>query len=284
MKILVTGANGYLGQGVIVQLLNLGHDVIAVDLDVENIDNRAKKIKADIFSIENPFYFFEYPDVVLHMAWRNGFIHNSFTHIEDIFKHFIFIKSIINGGAKHIAVLGTMHEIGFWEGSIDENTPTNPLNYYGIAKDALRKIVYLLCKEKNVKYQWIRGFYIVGNTKYGSSVFSKITQAEERKETSFPFTSGQNQWDFLDYDEFCNQVACIVVQDKVDGIINACSGYPEKLADRVERFIKENHYKIKLSYGTFPDRLYDSKAVWGNNKKITEILKNKSLEDKENKE
>lgn len=54
----------------------------------------------------------------------------------------------------------------------------------------------------------------------------------------------------------------------MNGIINICSGRPEKLSDRVERFIKENQYNIHLEYGAFPDRTYDSKAVWGNNKKI----------------
>ena len=55
-------------------------------------------------------------------------------------------------------------------------------------------------------------------------------------------------------------------------IINICTGHPEKLADRVERFIKENKLKIKLQYGAFPDRAYDSKAVWGNDNKIKTIL------------
>ena len=58
---------------------------------------------------------------------------------------------------------------------------------------------------------------------------------------------------------------------KINGIINICHGRPEKLAERVERFIKENKYKIKLDYGKFPDRPYDSKAVWGDDKKIKYI-------------
>ena len=37
-------------------------------------------------------------------------------------------------------------------------------------------------------------------------------------------------------------------------------------------FIKENGYKIKLDYGKFPDRPYDSKAVWGDDKKIRKIM------------
>jgi len=58
----------------------------------------------------------------------------------------------------------------------------------------------------------------------------------------------------------------------VNGIINICSGRPERLSDRVERFIKENDYNIKLKYGAFPDRPYDSKAIWGNDTKIKSIM------------
>ena len=84
---------------------------------------------------------------------------------------------------------------------------------------------------------------------------------------------GQNQFDFIDYEDFCEQIARAVGQNEVLGIINICSGRPEKLADRVERFIRENGYKIKLKYGAFPDRPYDSKAVWGDGIKMEKILK-----------
>ena len=87
----------------------------------------------------------------------------------------------------------------------------------------------------------------------------------------FPFTLGLNQFDFLNYDLFSKLVADTVSQNKINGIINICSGRPEKLADRVERFIKENNYDIKLQYGVFPDRPYDSKAIWGDDKKIRQI-------------
>ena len=80
---------------------------------------------------------------------------------------------------------------------------------------------------------------------------------------------------FINYDDFCEQVARAVGQDKVLGVINICSGHPEKLADRVEQFIRENGYKIKLKYGAFPDRPYDSKAVWGDGSKIDIIMSNK---------
>lgn len=272
MKILVTGANGYIGTGVVKALLSLNQDVIATDFNVDGIDKRAKTIAGNIFELENPFEYFEKPDVVLHLAWRNGFVHNSETHLIDLPNHFAFLSRLAESGVKKIVALGSMHEIGFWEGRINEDTPCNPMSLYGISKNALRETLDLLCKQKNIKFQWIRGYYIVGNSEKGASIFSKITAAEKEEKSEFPFTTGKNQYDFIDYDEFCNQIANVVINNNVIGIINCCSGQPESLASRVERFIKENNYNIKLKYGAFPDRPYDSLAVWGDNTKIKQIL------------
>ena len=274
MKVLVTGANGYLGQGIVKHILNCGIEVIAADFKVENVDDRADKRVCDLFAIEDPYNFFGTPDIILHLAWRDGFVHYSNAHIDDLSKHYDFIRKISESKVKKIVVMGSMHEIGFYEGSIKEDTPCNPITPYGISKNALRMLTQMLCKKNVKKFQWLRGYYIVGNSQYGSSIFSKITAAETEGKREFPFTMGQNQFDFIDYEDFCEQVARAVVQDEVLGIINICSGHPEKLADRVERFIKDNGYKIKLKYGAFPDRPYDSKAVWGDGTKIERIIQN----------
>ena len=276
MKILVTGADGYLGQGIVKQLLDDGNEVIAADFSAEHIDSRAKSVKCDLFSVEDPFEYFYNPDVLLHLAWRDGFVHYSDAHIQDLYKHYGFIRKMAESGVKRIAVMGSMHEIGLFEGSINEDTPCNPITPYGISKNALRELTKTITNKYNITYQWLRGYYIVGNSGYGSSIFSKITAAAKEGKKEFPFTLGQNQYDFIDYADFCKQVSAAVGQDKINGIINICSGRPEKLSDRVERFIKENCYDIKLKYGAFPDRPYDSKAVWGNDQKITSILENAS--------
>lgn len=272
MKVLVTGANGYLGQGVVKKLVDFGAEVVAADFAVQNVDERAERMACNLFDAENPYEFFGKPDVLLHMAWRDGFVHNSDAHIVDLPKHYKFLKSMMESGVKQVAVIGTMHEIGFYEGCIKEDTPCNPMSLYGIGKDALRNTTMLLAKQNNVNFQWLRGYYIVGNSQFGNSIFSKITLAESEGKDEFPFTMGQNQYDFVDYEDFCTQVAATVIQDEVLGIINICSGKPEKLADRVERFINENGYSIKLKYGAFPDRPYDSKAVWADGSKIGKIL------------
>ncbi len=42
MKILITGANGYLGTGIVKEVLDNGNEVIATDFELKFVDERRK--------------------------------------------------------------------------------------------------------------------------------------------------------------------------------------------------------------------------------------------------
>lgn len=69
MKILVTGANGYLGLGIVKVLLDMGNEVVAADFAAQNVDERAVKKECNLFEVEDPYNYFEHPDVLLHLAY-----------------------------------------------------------------------------------------------------------------------------------------------------------------------------------------------------------------------
>lgn len=274
MKILVTGANGYIGRHVVKALLDKGADVIACDIITADVDPRAERHDFDLFKLSdgNIFEQLGSPDVCLHMAWRNGFEHNASTHIGDLSAHYMFLTRMIDEGVKQLAVMGTMHEVGYWEGAINENTPCNPISMYGIAKDALRRAMLLYCSQHDCVLQWLRCYYIHGDDSRNHSIFAKICQAEAEGREKFPFTSGKAKYDFIEVDELADQLSATVMQYDETGIINCCSGNPVSLGERVERFIKENGFKIKLEYGAFPDRPYDSPIIFGDNSRIKRIM------------
>ena len=272
-SVLVTGAGGYIGRHVVQSLLERGLEVKALDIRFDGVDERAERVSLDLFSDDPGIYdAMGRPDVVLHMAWRDGFTHNSPAHIDDLPKHYRLIENLYAAGLKHLAVMGTMHEVGYWEGAIDEESPCAPASLYGIAKNALRETTRLSAQARGAVFQWIRAYYIVGDDVHGNSIFSKLLAAATAGQKTFPFTSGKNLYDFISIDELADQIAAILDQDEVTGIINACSGEPMALSERVERYIRENGLDISLEYGAYPDRPYDSPGVWGDAAKIRQIL------------
>lgn len=273
-KIAITGAGGFLGRGIIEALLSYNVELVAVGNHLDRIEANVVKIEKDIFDMENPYVEMESPDVVLHLAWKDGFVHASQAHFGYLNQHVKFVQKLLESPLKKLSVMGTAHEIGFFEGSVNEQTPTNPQSEYGIAKNALRQFVQLCAKRNNKEYQWLRAYYIVKPDLIGNSIFSKLMQAAADGKHKFPFATGENQNDFLDYEQFSKMVAATVVQDEVLGVINIASGRPQPLAVVVEKFIQDNHLPIELEYGVYPQREYDSKAIWGDSHKIEQILKN----------
>ena len=176
MEILITGANGFIGSHLVTELIDAGHHVIAMDLDNKNIDSRAMFLKNDLFSFSINMFEEKFPhlDAVIHLAWQDGFNHYAFSHVDNMIKHFYFIKKIIDAGNPSISIMGTAHEIGYHEGKINENTPCNPLSYYGIAKNTLRQLIFAYAKDKSVSVKWLRAFYITGDDRHNHSVFTKI--------------------------------------------------------------------------------------------------------------
>jgi dTDP-6-deoxy-L-talose 4-dehydrogenase (NAD+) len=275
--IVVTGAAGYVGRHVVTALLDAGDRVIAVARPSRrrehSLDNRAKFVSADVlapgFSIADAAG--DDVDAVVHLAWQDGFAHNAPSHVENLSAHFAFLERLVDSGVPRIVVLGSMHEVGYWEGAIATTTPTNPLSMYGIAKDALRRASVLALSDR-VELAWVRSYYIVGDDRFNQSIFTKILHAVDEGRTSFPFTSGANRYDFIDIDELGQQIAAVALSIGETGVINCCSGTAVALRDRVERFIVENDLPITLDYGAFPDRAYDSPAVWGDDTRIRGIM------------
>ena len=274
-KILVTGGNGYIGKHVVKLLLDSGYPVMVAVSHPERTDPRAIICPEPIFSgAEDIYRRVGSPDVCIHMAWKDGFSHNSPAHMENLSKHIVFCQHMMQGGLPILSCMGTMHEVGYWEGAIGENTPCAPQTQYGIAKNAMRQSLLLSAKETTCVLHWLRLYYIVSDDVNGQNIFSKILKSAENGQTTFPFTSGRNLYDFIEIDELARLITMASLQTEVSGVTDVCTGKPESLASCVERFIQSHHLSIKLLYGKYPDRPYDSPGEWGDSTKIQKIQEN----------
>jgi nucleoside-diphosphate-sugar epimerase len=274
LKYLVTGANGYIGRSVVTSLVSRGHNVVVASRSKLLRDDGVEVFSGDVL-IPNKNIFEETgrPDVLIHLAWEDGFVHSSPKHLDNLPAHTAFLKNMLAGGLKHVVGAGTSHEIGFHIGPITEYTPTFPQQAYGIAKNHLRLVQELLCREHGAVNQWVRCFYIVGDDANNNSIFKKLLLAEAEGKAEFPLNSGELLFDFIDVAELGEMIADVAAQEEIIGTINCCSGEPVTLKTMVLRFIEEHDLKIKPVWGAFPMRAYDSRAVWGDATKIRAIRK-----------
>jgi dTDP-6-deoxy-L-talose 4-dehydrogenase (NAD+) len=276
-KVLVTGATGYIGTHVVEALLEKNAEVICVSRGGEHPNPNATSVVRDFADISVGELAEWGPlDLVVHLAWADGFIHDSPAHISNLPRHVEFLKRVMEARIPKFVGLGTMHEVGYWEGEINETTPNRPRSMYGIAKNAFREAARLETQKSAAIFQWLRAYYILGDDERNNSLFSKILRWENEGKREFPFNSGVNRYDFIDVRLLGRQIAAASLQSEIVGVIDCCSGKAVALRDQVEAFIEERGLQIRPEYGAFPDRSYDSPAVWGSVSKIAQIMEKES--------
>lgn len=278
-RIVVTGADGYIGTHVIAELVRQKErfDITAAVLDADHCEriSGVNYVSFDFVtdhSREDLYDVLGRPEICLHLAWRDGFVHNSTRHVEDFSFHFGFLKNLADHGTKQFAVAGSFREYGNVNGMVDINSFAYPDNMYMLSKVMLKRALELYFAGKDICLQWFRPFTVYGDEEKNHSILSKILMWEKEGKETFPFTDGTEQYDYIEIHELARQIAAIVSQNEIDGVIDCCSGVPTRLGDMVEKFISDNHLRIRPEYGAFPSRSYDSKIVYGDVRKINRIM------------
>jgi len=254
--------------------------VVATDLASSALPSDVCFVPEDILTSGTENDLFDrlgQPEICVHLAWRDGFQHNSFNHISDFPAHFFFLRNMAEHGTRQFAVAGSFREYGRVNGMVDESILVRPDNYYTLAKQMLKNALEIYFKGKEICLQWLRPFTVYGDDAKNQSILSKIIQWEAEGKTSFPFTDGNEQYDYISVEELAKQITAVIAQTKVDGVIDCCSGKPTRLGDWVEAFLRENQFHIRPDYGTFPQREYDSPVIYGNRSKLNRILKESKI-------
>lgn len=282
MKILITGATGFIGNHLVKELLkDTKNEIIATSRDIEKAKkyewfSRVKYISYDLNSQEelNLFEYFDKPDKVIHLAWDGLPNYNDLIHIEkNLFKNYNFIKNIISNGLKDITITGTCFEYGLINGCLNEELKTNPSNSYGIAKDSLRKFIEELKKQYDFNYKWIRLFYIYGEGQGEKSLIALLDKAIQNGEKEFNMSGGEQLRDYLNIKDVVKNILLIANQTLYSNqIINCCSGKPISIRQIVENHLDKKNYSMKLNLGYYPYPTYEPMAFWGDNRKLQKVF------------
>jgi len=281
VKVLVTGATGFIGKHVIKHLLSLGHTVIATARrnageavsffpELKNTNY----IQKDLNDKEENYYsFFNKPDIVIHTSWEGLPNYNELFHIErNMPVNLYFIKNMIQNGIKDITITGTCFEYGLQNGCLSEDMPAVPITYYGLAKDTLRKCIELIHSTYPFNMKWVRIFYPYGQGQNRKSLWGQMQDAISTSAKEFNMSQGEQLRDYLSVEKTAEFIVSCALQNEITGIINCCSGKPLSVRRFVEEFFEQRGYPIKLNFGYYPYSIYEPLAFWGDNSKLLRIV------------
>jgi len=280
MKILVTGANGFIGSNIIPKLAAVSNNNIIltsrseINTGLYKQYNNISFVQYDIKERDlDIFNKFKQPEAVLHLAWDLLPDFHNPKHIEDLFlDNYLFLKTLIKSGINNVNVIGTCLEYGLVNGELDESLSTAPTTSYGFSKDILRRTLELLQLEVNFDLKWLRLFYIYNPTNLKSRLIQDIIKVVDKEVDFLNLSKGDQLRDYLDLDELCNKIINIVNIHENVGIVNCSSGKPIEVKEIVNRIL--DFYKIKpiINYGYYDYPSYESFEFWGSTKKYNSLM------------
>lgn len=279
MKVLVTGATGFLGRHVVPILLERGHEIVATSRLIGSAQafpwfDDVRFTPYDIHSPPSqiPACFFEV-DALVHLAWQGLPNYRApFHHENNLFADYHFLKAIVEHGVRHLLVTGSSSEYGLQNGCLTEDLPTQPVHSYALAKDTLRKFLELLQIQHPFRLQWIRPFYLYGPGQNQNSLLAQLDRAVDCGDKVFNMTGGEQLRDYLAIEEAARLLVLIFEQPELAGIVNCCSGVPISVRRLVENHLAERNARIELNFKCYPYPDYEPMAFWGDRRKLDRFL------------
>jgi len=279
MKVLVTGATGFIGNYVVREMLKYGYDVIATSRSSEKAGlcewfSQVRYISWDLNDPQEDYRkFFGEPEMLIHLAWEGLPNYSDLSHFErNLFSNYVFLRNMLEHGLKSLIVTGTCFEYGMKNGALHEDMKTDPQNPYGLAKDTLRKFLEQLQKKIDFDLKWIRLFYVYGKGQNHASITSQLDRALDGGETIFNMSGGEQLRDYLPVEKVAEYIARIATQSRIRGVINCCRGVPVSIRKLMEDYLAEKQKSIRLNLGyySYPD--YEPMAFWGDRAKLDKAL------------
>ncbi|RON47008.1 NAD-dependent epimerase/dehydratase family protein [Pseudomonas frederiksbergensis] len=279
MKVLVTGATGFVGRHLVAALLACGCDVRAVARNAETAAglpwiNDVEFIAADIHAADLDIgALIEGVDALAHLAWPGLPNYQALFHFEhNLMADYRFIKSAVEAGVAQVLVTGTCFEYGMQSGPLTEQTAPQPSNPYGLAKNTLRLFLENLQRVQPFTLQWARLFYLHGEGQNPSSLLAALDRAIDAGDNTFNMSAGEQLRDYLAIDVAAGYLAAILQQRDFNGLVNCSSGQPISVRTLVEQRLRERGASIGLNLGHYPYPTHEPMAFWGVADRLQQLL------------
>lgn len=236
MKVLLTGATGFLGQHVLRQLLEQGYEVIALgrsqpaekqpciwhDVDLLSSSELEKALRQDR------------PTHLLHLAWytEHGVYWNSSLNLRWVDASLRLLQAFAAQGGHHVLMAGSCAEYDWSHGYLREaSTPLAPASLYGAAKDATRRLAQAWCQQAGLSFGWAHIFYPFGPGEGKERLLPSLIEVFLGRVPPFGVNARSYRGLLPAHD--AGRALVHLLTQECQGRFNICSGQPVAIEDVV---------------------------------------------------
>jgi nucleoside-diphosphate-sugar epimerase len=268
MKVLVTGATGFIGRYLIDDLESAGIDYVTLG---RNGPSSEEHIQFDLLSDEDLVGHIKRikPTHLIHMAWyaEHGKYWESSLNIGWLAATSRLVEAFCQSGGKHVVITGTCAEYDWRHGyCVEDLTPLAPKTLYGISKNSARSVANQICKKYGVGLAWARVFFPYGLGESPDRLIPSLFSVFRGEKEAFGVNASSYR-DLLHVSDVARAIS-ICSQKEVRGGINISSGEPLSLRSVVNLVASIYKKSPDIVLSLESSRLGEPKILLGANEKI----------------
>jgi len=259
MRILVTGAGGFVGAAVVKAAVAAGREIVAlVRNDTSRLTSIADRISmqrvdlADTTAVAALLHSAK-PAIVIHSAWEGvgGALRSGDIQLDNIRTTVALADAAIAAGARKFVGIGSQAEYGRYDRKIVETDLPQPTMLYGAAKLAACHLAAQRCREAGMAFAWLRLFSVYGAGDNSNWLIPSAAVALVRGKPPL-CTAGTQKWDYLHIDDVADGVLAAATSDRATGVFNLSSGNPVAVRQIVETLRDFAAPELELNFGAIP--------------------------------
>ena len=262
MRIIVTGASGFMGSHLCRDLVANGHEVAVLSRSreprrLQDLFGRVTFIEgelSDLAACYGPIAGFT-PDAVAHLGWQGvaGRDRDAASQVDNIGWTIDLLELCRQAGARTFLGVGSQAEYGPKSEPIAPDDATRPTTIYGEAKLASARIGARLAEQHDMRFVWMRVFSVFGPDDHPYWMLPSLIGSLLRRERP-ALTGGDQLWDFLPVADAARAIRLCIETERASGVYNLGSGRAPRLRVTIEAVRDLVDPELALGWGELPYR------------------------------
>jgi nucleoside-diphosphate-sugar epimerase len=278
MKVLLTGATGFIGSHIARVLLSDGCDVFAVVRTgsqfwrISDVASKLHLVRCSLLDFEELDAQLAriQPDLCIHSAWCTvpGEYLKDQSNVSLLTASLHLASRLAGAGCRRFVGIGSCLEYDSTLGYLSEQSPSKPASLYAASKLALGIVLEQLANTTDMEVAWPRLFYQYGpmedERRLVSSVISSLLRNQKAE-----VTTGEQIRDYLHVADVASAIWA-VAQSNLSGPVNIGSGRPVAVRDIFTKIAAILDRQELIALGALPQNVSDPAFICANNRRLRE--------------